>query len=262
MEENKKLQLINTLTESRLFRNKNIASEVNVDDAAELAFVYLMTLNMWNKDYDFAPLAKEYAARTAAFGNFNTFRTSGTDLYIALNRLLGTDQSYDNDKDKVAIDRIKVSQQELKKYLQHIATNSVDPAFEQRMLLRFQKGLNIQDAMLKSIRRLVGDWDNLNQHQRALVVTRLTQYTRSKAMRSEMMQPLLKFQKRGNYIVDDSADTKKSLWDKPIVKAAAAAGAIYGAGKLGKQLAKSTYKTQRTGLAHRFGATDKSNKPK
>ncbi len=31
-------QLINTLTESRLFRNKNITSKVNIDDAAELAF--------------------------------------------------------------------------------------------------------------------------------------------------------------------------------------------------------------------------------
>ena len=250
--EDKKLQFVNTLTESRLFRNKNIAGSTNVNDAAELAFVYLLTLNIWNKDYDFAPLAKEYAGRTVAFGNFNSFRTSGTDLYIALNRLLGTDQSYDDEKDKIAMNRIKVSPQDIKKYLQHVATNKSDPNFEQRMLLRFQSGLNIQDAMLKSMRRLVADWDNLNQHQRALVVTRLTQYTRSKAMRSEMMQPLLKFQKRGNYIVDDSTDTKKKIWDRPIVKAAAYAAAIYGAGKLGKELGKTSYSKDRNGLSPRY----------
>ena len=46
------LQLVHELTESRLFRNKKIASEVNLDDAAEISFMYLMLLNIFNKDYD------------------------------------------------------------------------------------------------------------------------------------------------------------------------------------------------------------------
>ena len=70
-----KLQLVNTFTESRLFRTKQNQNKTNVDDAAELAFSYMMILNMFNKDYEFAPLASEYAGRTMAFRNFDYFRT-------------------------------------------------------------------------------------------------------------------------------------------------------------------------------------------
>lgn len=251
-----KLQLVNELTESRLFRNKKIASSVNIDDAANLVFVQMMMLNVFNKDYDFAPLAKEYAGRTGAFKNFDYFRTSGTDLYIALNRLMGKDQDYSSDKDKIAMSRISVKKADVMRYLNHISANKSDPSFEKTVLMRMERQLNVQDGMLKSLRRLVGDWDNLNQNQRALVVTRMAQYMRSSAMRSELTPALLKFQKRGNFIVDDSKDKKKKIWDRPIVKAAAAVGAIYGAGKLGKQLGKTSYQQNRN-LGRKFQSRDK-----
>jgi len=44
-----KLQLVNTFTESRLFRTKQNQNKTNVDDAAELTFAYMMILNMFNK---------------------------------------------------------------------------------------------------------------------------------------------------------------------------------------------------------------------
>ena len=243
--DDKSLQLVHELTESRLFRNKKIASEVNLDDAANVSFMYLMLLNIFNKDYDYAPLASEYAKRTAAFRNFDTFRTSGTDLYISLNRLMGKDQDDSNEKDVIAKKRLSPKKADLVQYLTHIGNNKTNSAFEQKMLLRFQNQLNIQDSMMKSMRRLIGDWDNLNQNQRALVVTRCVQYMRSKALRSEFMKPLLSFQKRGNYMVNDRNDKKKKIWDKPIVKGAAAIGGIYaiskGSEELGKRLAKTTY---------------------
>jgi len=186
-------QLINELTESRLFRNKKIAGDVNLDDAAELAFVQLMMLNVFNKDYDFAPLAREYASRTSAFRNFDTFRTSGTDLYIALNRIMGKDQSFATDKDKIAASRLSPNRSDIIRYLEHIGSSKSNPDFEKRMLLRFEKQFNIQNSLLKSMRRLAADWDNLNQNQKALVVTRMSQYMRKKAFRSELTPALLNF---------------------------------------------------------------------
>ena len=142
-----KLQLVHELTESRLFRNKKIASSVNIDDAANLAFVQLMMLNVFNKDYDFAPLASEYASRTGAFKSFDYFRTSGTDLYIALNRLMGKDQDYSSDKDKVAMSRISVKKADVMRYLNHIGTNKSNASFEKSMLMRLERQLNVQDGM-------------------------------------------------------------------------------------------------------------------
>lgn len=256
MSNDKKLQLVNTFTESRLFRNKNITASVNIDDAAELAFVQLLMLNVFNKDYDFAPLASQYAQRTGAYTNFDYFRTSGTDLYIALNRLLGKDQAELNSKDKIAMSRIAIKKADVIRYLTHISVNKTDSGFEKTMLMRFERQLNVQDGMLKSLRRLVGDWDNLNQNQRSLVVTRMAQYMRKKANRSELTPALLKFQKRGNFIIDDKADKKKNIWDKPIVKAAVAIGAIYGAGKLGTELGKTSYQKNRN-LGRKFQSRDK-----
>lgn len=246
-----KYQLINTLTESRLFRNKKIASALNVDDAANLVFVYLMALNVFNKDYDFAPLASEYSQRTVAFNNFNSFRTSGTDLYIALNRLVGKDQEYTSASDEIAIERVRLNILDMKRILNHFATNNIDTSKESALFLRFQKQLNIQDSMLISLRRLVVDWDNLNQNQRALVVTRMMQYLRQKAPRGELTLPMKEFQKRGDFKVDDSKDTKKNRWKGALaIGAGVAAAAILP--KLGKEAGKTSYTKGGTYQRNRF----------
>lgn len=250
------LQLVNELTESRLFRTKKISSEVDVDDAADLSFMLLMLLNVFNKDYDFSPLAGDYARRTIAFKGFDTFRTSGTDLYVSLNRLMGKDQKYEDEKNKIAIKRINLQKADLIRYLNHIGQNKTQAGFESMILYRFQRQLNIQDGLLKSIRRLVGDWDNLNQNQRALVVTRMAQFMRQRAMRSELTPALLKFQKRGNYVVNDKQDTKKKVWDNPIVKVAAVGAGIYGARKLGSYMGRSSYNSGGN-LGKKFQSRDK-----
>ena len=112
-----KLKLIPDLTESRLFRTRQNQSKLNVDDAAELTFAYFMILNMFNKDYEFAPLAKEYANRTIAYRNFDYFRTSGTDLYATLHRLMGKGIDYTDPRDSIAIQRINLKKQDLLKIL-------------------------------------------------------------------------------------------------------------------------------------------------
>lgn len=252
-----KLKLVNTLSESRLFRTKKMTSDVNINDAADIVFVHFLILNIFNKDYDFAPLAGDIASRTMVYRNFDYFRTNGTDMYMALNRLMGKDNDIgDDEKDEIARGRLSLQKADILRFLLHYSNNRNDSSFEQRYLLRYQRNLNVQDGMLKSVRRLVGDWDNLSQNQKALVVTRLVQWMRRKARLAEIMPALLKLQKRGNYIVDDSEDKKKKMWDKPIVKAAAGIGAIAAAGAagraLGKRIGATTYSTKRGQLGRPF----------
>jgi hypothetical protein len=248
-----KVQFVNTLSESRLFRTKKMASDVNINDAADIVFVHFLILNIFNKDYDFAPLAGDIASRTMVYRNFDYFRTNGTDMYMALNRLMGKDNDIgDDEKDEIARGRLSLQKADILRFLLHYSNNRNDSSFEQRYLLRYQRNLNVQDGMLKSVRRLVGDWDNLSQNQKALVVTRLVQWMRRKARLAEIMPALLKLQKRGNYIVDDSEDKKKKLWDKPAVKAAVGVGAVIGgiagAKALGRRLGKSTYSDNPYGI--------------
>jgi hypothetical protein len=105
--------------------------------------------------------------------------------------------------------------------------------------------------MLKSVRRLVGDWDNLSQNQRALVVTRLVQWFRRKARLAEILPALLKLQKRGNYSVDDKKDDKKKMWDNPIVQTGAFIAAHQAGKAAGKRLGRTTYTTKRE-YGHKF----------
>ena len=252
-----KVQFVNTLSESRLFRTKKMANDVNINDAADIVFVHFLILNIFNKDYDFAPLAGDIASRTMVYRNFDYFRTNGTDMYMALNRLMGKDNDIgDDEKDDIAKGRLSLQKADILRFLLHYSNNRSDTSFEQRYLLRYQKNLNVQDGMLKSVRRLVGDWDNLSQNQKALVVTRLVQWMRRKARLAEIMPALLKLQKRGNYVVDDSGDKKKKMWNKPIVKAAAGLGAIAAAGAagraLGKRMGATTYSTKRGELGRPF----------
>ena len=255
--EREKLELVNTLSESRLFRTKKMANDVNINDAADLVFVHFLVLNIFNKDYDFAPLASDVAKRTMIFRNFDYFRTNGTDMYMALNRLMGKDNDIgDDEKDEIAKERLVLQKADILRFLLHYSNNRSDTSFEQRYLLRYQRNLNVQDGMLKSVRRLVGDWDNLSQNQRALVVTRLVQWFRRKARLAEIFPALLKLQKRGNYMVDDKKDDKKKMWNKPIVKAGAAIGAYIGLSKgaraLGRRLGQTTYSTKRGELGRPF----------
>jgi hypothetical protein len=172
---------------------------------------------------------------------------------MALNRLMGKDNDIgDKEKDEIFLSRMSLYKADILRFLLHYSNNRSDTSFEQRYLLRYQKNLNVQDGMLKSVRRLVGDWDNLSQNQRALVVTRLVQWFRRKARLAEIFPALLKLQKRGNYIHKDSTKTSdaiKNVWDKPIVKAATAAAGMYGAWKAGKalgnKLGQTTYVTGR-----------------
>lgn len=219
------LKLINTLSESRLFRNKKIAQAMNVNDAADLTFVHLMLLNIFNYDYEFAPLANEYASKTIAYNNFNYHRISGTDLYVTLNRLMGRDQEYEDEAEQIAIERINLRMPDLRVYLNHIAKNKLDTNVERRYLLKFERDLNIQDSLLRSSRRLVSDWDSLTHSQKALVVTRLVQFITRRARMSDLAKPLFQLQKRRSFGVDDSKDKKKAGWKKAIIPAAAIATA-------------------------------------
>jgi len=81
---------------------------------------------------------------------------------------------------------------------------------------------------------------------------------RRKARLAEILPALLKLQRRGNYNVDDDKDTKKKMWDKPIVKAGAGIAALIGLNKgskaLGRRLGATTYTKKRGELGRKFNS--------
>ena len=60
------------------------------------------------------------------------------------------------------------------------------PAGVNSFFMRIERDLDIQNSNYRSIRRLVQDWPRLNKMQKQLVITRMLQYFRVHALRSEL----------------------------------------------------------------------------
>jgi hypothetical protein len=249
------LEFINELCESRLIRQKKQVGRFTAKDAADLVFLYACCLNILKNEFKYAPVAAAYAKKTVMYNNFDVFRINGTDMYVFLVGLLGTDDTSNLFSDKQASDMfisgLRVNQPQLKEWLRLTAkgkTGSVDAQY----LFRLERQLKIDNSQYKSIRRLATDWVNLNHGQKTLVITRILQAFRSRAVRSELMPVMTSLAKEKKYVPKEPvkdmekaqpASTKggMSTRSKIALGIGLTGAAAYGAYRLGKSLTGKKY---------------------
>ena len=172
------------INESRMFRSKNRIEGTSNRDMADLTFMNMLALYILYNEYDFAPTAKGYAKKTMMTGNFNNFRIGGTDLYMTLNSLKnGTSTA--REKDEIQQSRINLPEVKIKNFLNQMRMGRPITGV-QSFFLNLERGLDIQNSNYRSIRRLAQDWPRLNGMQKQLVITRMLQFYRTKALRSEL----------------------------------------------------------------------------
>ncbi len=185
--EDKKLKLDfigKEVTESRMFRTKGKVEGTSNRAMADLAFMNMLALYILYHEYDFAPVAKSYAKKTIQTGNFNNFRTNGTDLYMTLNSLKnGTSTA--REKDQMQQAKINLPEMKIKNFLNQMKMGRPITG-PQSFFMQLERGLDIQNSNYRSIRRLTQDWPRLNGMQKQLVITRMLQYFRTNALRSEL----------------------------------------------------------------------------
>ena len=245
------LDFINELCESRLIRQKRQMQQFTARDAADLAFLYACTLTILKNEFKYAPAASAYAKKTIMFNNFNVFRVNGTDLYILLTGLLGTDDTSElfgnKEASKMLIENLRVNEPQLKAWLRFTAKGKINKSYDSQFLFRLERQLLVDNSQYKSIRRLASDWVNLKHGQKTLVITRILQSYRARARRSELMPVMMKLAKEKKYVsvkpVKDMersrpASTQGGMSSKS--KIAMCIGltgaAAYGAYKLGKHI--------------------------
>ena len=175
---------VKDLNESKMFRTRQRLEGTNARDMADFAFMNMLSLYILYNEYDFKPAASDIARRTMQYGNFNAYRQSSTDLYQALHSIK-TGLNDISSKDKMQLKSISFPDTQIKQFFNQMKTGRPiisAPTF----FLKLERGLDIQNSNYRSIRRLAQDWPTLNQMQKSLVITRLNQYYRAKALRSEM----------------------------------------------------------------------------
>ena len=232
----KQYAFIGDLMESRMFRSKSKVEDTNAREMADFAMMNLLALYILSNEYDFAVAAQDYAKRTMMYGNFNSYRAGGTDLNIALTAVRNG-MSGDGAKDDLQNNKLRFNDVKIKAFLNTIKAGR-PPVSVPSFFLRMEKDLDIQNSNYRSIRRLAQDWPRLNKMQKQLVITRMMQFFRAKALRRVIsyIRDMSRSQGLEARNAHNAEGSPKMRGADTLAKLAVAGGAIAGGYALGKSI--------------------------
>ena len=237
------LDFVNDLmTEARMFRSRHGLSKYSARDMADNAFAHMIALQVLNREFKYSNVASTYANRTASYGNFDYFRSNGTDLYAMLHALFGKGsitQFADEKNSEILLKRMRPNMTQIKGFLNHVGSSGANADAEKRMLMQLQSMLFVNDSRLRSMKRLAGDWENLKTREKRTLVSSLYNYFRANAPKSSLMSTLQKLSRERDYVDGDQVKPSKAM-----AVGAALAGAYIGY-KLGKGGAPSYADTRK-----------------
>jgi hypothetical protein len=228
---------IGDIMESKMFRSKSRVEGSNARDMADFAMMNVLALYILSNEYDYAVAAQDYAKRTIMYGNFNNFRAGGTDLNIAL-VAVKNGMSDSGEKNQLQAGKLKFNDQKMKIFLRTMSAGR-PPASINSFLLILERDLDIQNSNYRSIRRLVQDWPRLNKMQKQLVITRMMQFFRTKALRSELYSYIRDMSRSQGLEAKNAHNAEgapKSYGADTLAKLAIAGGAVAGGYALGKSI--------------------------
>lgn len=235
---------IGELNESKMFRTKNQLESSDLRSNLDFAFLNMLTLHTMYQDYSTAPQAQEYAKRTllAGGGQFKNYKTTGTDLYQALHSI-STGKYMSTNKSGIQAGKVNLPEMKIKQYLQQMA-NGRDIISPQNFFMQLERGLDIQNSNYRSIRRIVGDWRAADTAQRGLASTRLLQFYRTKAIKSELFPGFQKMTRNNGLEIRNIRNAEKgpNKLKRAAFRTVAGAAAFAGGFAAGRALGRSLVK--------------------
>ena len=180
-------------------------------DKHNLLYATLLGTIAGSLERETASWATSYAGQTAAFGNFDHFRPSATDLYVLLYSLgpKGPDKS------------------KMIHMLRSITRGTLNKSEAQSVLLRLERSLSGLDQRLRTARRAVVNWEATGNTAKKQAAQNIILVTNGITRRAEVL-PYMKIIKGGPRGFFGKSSTLK--------KAAAVAGAGLAGFWLGKKM--------------------------
>ena len=180
VEENQSsFQLINTLTESRLFRQPQVLKNLGKQGLKDLTFLYILLLYILYNEPETHEKAVLYAKRTKSYRDFETFYIGGTDLYLLINANLGS-----------------INKPLLLMFLDRLANASIEREFVHRFFLNAQNTLRVNNSVLRSARRYVQDWHIMGQQRKNQTMTQILSFVRTKARYIEVYDDITEIHRK------------------------------------------------------------------
>ncbi len=226
------LDFVNDLmTEARMFRSRHGLSDYSAREMADNVFAHMIALQVMNREFKYSSVASTYAGRTASYGNFDYFRSNGTDLYAMIHSLFGKGSitKFNDEKNsEILLKRMRPNMQQIKGFLLHISSSGANADKEKRMLMQLQSMLFVNDSRLRSMKRLAGDYENLTTREKRTLISSLLTYFRANSPKSSLTSYIRKLASERDFVDGDKVKTSKAM-----AAGAALAGAYIGY-KLGR----------------------------
>lgn len=181
--------LINTLAESRLFPSTKSLTRYNARDAADLAYLYIVSLRILLADPDTKKWAEDYCSKTTVASSFARWRSDGTDLYVLMHALTTKTNPLD-DVDREFRDDLPLNEKLIHSWLRRVGEGDMIEPTTRGLFGRLDAMFRMRDASMRAIRRLTLDWPELSHRERRLVITRLLQFLRSRAQNGEVLSKI------------------------------------------------------------------------
>jgi hypothetical protein len=182
-----------------------------------------------SQDYNYAPVAKEYAKKTRQLGNFNNPSPSGTDLYqtiFSMGKPAGLIDG--NEKDQMLLNKVNVDTPRIKRFLDRVRQGNVSTSDASQFFHKLERDLKIQDPKLRASRRLIQNWNTLSSDQQKLAGSQLMRYYRLNARKSDLMPLFAKYAKDQDLDINDKE--KKGIGAR-VLRTAGMFGIGYGISK-------------------------------
>ena len=223
------LQILNTLTESQLYRSNGMGKNLKSDTVSELLYLNTLALSLMIQDRAQHNTAKQYAKKTTNYGNYLLFRNSATDLYTLAHqvRYPNTKSLSLSDKQKGVdyLESLNFADKAHFIVLQRISQG--DRNILQTLsayLVRLERQLAVP-ARLRSLRREVLNWKDSSQNNRERTVAKIADEMRRKGKTGDLLRSL---QNMSKYKQFDNPEKSGVLKRAAIAGAGAVAGASLG----------------------------------
>ena len=207
-----------TLAESRLIPSVASFRQFRADELADLAVLYISTLQVLFSNKDTKHFAEQYAKRTLQSGtDFSRWKNSGTDLYVIMYGLKANDiKLRDQKKSDKFKNIIPLGDDLVVRWLREISSGKMSSTSHNKLFTRLDFNFKISNSSIRAVRRLVMDWDDLSHHERSLAVTRLMQLIRNRAQKGELISELRGMAERHDLEIEDVCDKETGHGCAPI----------------------------------------------
>lgn len=187
------MDFIREITEARMTRTESNTRRYSYRDCCERAYLILLILELSRKFPKYSRAISKYARNTSRYSNYDSFRSSATDLYNFLYFVVGDDDAMEKLRDPEDAKEVRaettIPLMAVNRYLTKLAQGN-EPTAASEMFIKLENVFKISDSKYKRIRRTVTNLDRVSSKEIREATTRLLYAARARLRSSDIIQTL------------------------------------------------------------------------